>query len=341
MSQVNKGRAVIKGAESARNAPGADGTGEAEGGQRVRQLEVGEQGHGQRLDNYLLRECGGVPRTRLYKAIRRGEVRVNKGRARPATRLSAGDTVRLPPFSMAERPRPVAPPGWQERLAQAIIHEDADLLVVNKPARLAVHGGSGLQFGLIETLRAMRPEVRFLELVHRLDRETSGLLLVAKRASALRALHELLRGEGGITKRYLALVHGRWPRHLRSVEAPLLRSERASGERIVRVSREGKASVTEFRVQRASRSASLIEAYPLTGRTHQIRVHARHAGHAILGDEKYGNESSAACAEALGLRRLFLHAAGLRFRLGDRDYRLEAPLDDELQGVLERCFRSS
>ena len=187
----------------------------------------------------------------------------------------------------------------------------------------------------------MRPEARFLELVHRLDRETSGLLLVAKRASALRALHELLRREGGITKRYLALVHGRWPRHLRSVEAPLLRSERASGERIVRVAREGKPSVTEFRVQRASRGVSLIEAYPLTGRTHQIRVHARHAGHVILGDDKYGNESSAACAESLGLRRLFLHAAGLRFNLGERDYHLEAPLDRELQGVLERCFSSS
>jgi 23S rRNA pseudouridine955/2504/2580 synthase len=307
----------------------------------VRQLEVGEQGDGQRLDNYLLRECSGVPKTRLYKAIRRGEVRVNKGRARPATRLSAGDTVRLPPFSVTERPRTVAPPGWQDRLVQAIVHEDDELLVVNKPSGLAVHGGSGLQFGLIETLRAMRPEARFLELVHRLDRETSGLLLIAKRASALRALHELLRRDGGIDKQYLALVHGRWPRHLRSVEAPLLRSERASGERIVRVARDGKPSVTEFRVQRATREVSLVEAYPLTGRTHQIRVHARHVGHPILGDSKYGVEASAACAEALGLRRLFLHAAGLRFRLGDRDYRLEAPLDDELRAVLERSFKSS
>ena len=307
----------------------------------MRQLEVGEQGDGQRLDNYLLRECSGVPKTRLYKAIRRGEVRVNKGRARPATRLSAGDMVRLPPFSVTERPRTVAPPGWQDRLVQAIVHEDDELLVVNKPSGLAVHGSSGLQFGLIETLRAMRPEARFLELVHRLDRETSGLLLIAKRASALRALHELLRRDGGIDKQYLALVHGRWPRHLRSVEAPLLRSERASGERIVRVARDGKPSVTEFRVQRATREVSLVEAYPLTGRTHQIRVHARHVGHPILGDSKYGVEASAACAEALGLRRLFLHAAGLRFRLGDRDYRLEAPLDDELRAVLERSFKSS
>jgi len=307
----------------------------------VRQLAVGEQGDGQRLDNFLLRECPGVPKTRLYKAIRRGEVRVNKGRAKPATRLSAGDTVRLPPFSMSERTRPVAPPGWQDRLAQAVVHEDDDLLVVNKPSGLAVHGGSGLQFGLIETLRAMRPEARFLELVHRLDRETSGLLLIAKRASVLRALHELLRREGGVNKRYLALVHGRWPRHLRSVEAPLLRSERASGERIVRVARDGKPSATEFRLQRAARGLSLVEAYPLTGRTHQIRVHASHVGHPVLGDDKYGNDSSASCAESLGLKRLFLHAAGLDFRLGERDYRLEAALDDELGGVLERSFRNS
>jgi 23S rRNA pseudouridine955/2504/2580 synthase len=307
----------------------------------VRQLQVGEQGNGQRLDNFLLRECSGVPKTRLYKAIRRGEVRVNKGRARPATRLNAGDTVRLPPFSVAERLRPVAPPGWQERLAQAIVHEDADLLVVDKPSGLAVHGGSGLQFGLIETLRAMRPEDRFLELVHRLDRETSGLLLIARRPAALRALHELLRREGGIRKHYLALVLGRWPRHLRSVEAPLRRSERASGERIVRVARDGKPSVTEFRVQRATPGVSLVEAYPLTGRTHQIRVHAQHAGHPVLGDEKYGNESAAARTGSLGLRRLFLHAAGLSFRLGDRQYHLEAPLDAELQAVLERAFRSS
>lgn len=282
-----------------------------------------------------------MPKTRLYKAIRRGEVRVNKGRAKPATRLNAGDRVRVPPFSIAERPRPVAPPGWQERLDAAIVHEDGEILVINKPSGLAVHGGSGLQFGLIETLRAMRPNTSFLELVHRLDRETSGLLLIAKRTSALRALHELLRSEGGIDKKYLALVHGRWPRHLRSVEAPLLRSERASGERIVRVAREGKPSLTEFRAQRATQALSLVEASPVTGRTHQIRVHARHVGHPILGDDKYGTDASAECAGTLGLRRLFLHAAGLRFRLGNRDYRLEAPLDDELSEALERSFTSS
>jgi 23S rRNA pseudouridine955/2504/2580 synthase len=298
---------------------------------------VGERGDGQRLDNYLLRECPGVPKTRLYKAIRKGEVRVNKGRARPERRLANGDVVRLPPLASDTRAPAVAPPDWQRRLANAVLFEDDNLLVVNKPAGLAVHGGSGLSFGLIETLRSLYGEHDFLELVHRLDRDTSGLLLVARRPATLRELHALLRREGGIDKRYLALVGGRWPKHLRSITAPLQRDQLKSGERMVRVAQGGRPSLTEVRVQRAHKACSLIEARPITGRTHQIRVHAAHAGHPVLGDPKYADAHSEALARSLALRRLFLHAAELRFRLGDRSYAFDAPLDDELQSVLQRA----
>ena len=304
----------------------------------MRLLTVDERGDGQRLDNYVLRQCPDVPKTRLYRAMRKGEIRVNKGRARPEQRLATGDVVRLPPLTVASSTaKAAAPPGWQKRLADAIVHEDRDLLVVSKPAGLAVHGGSGLSFGLIETLRQMFPEERNLELVHRLDRETSGLLLIAKRPAALRELHALLRRRDGVDKRYLALVSGRWPRAQRRVEAPLAKLERGSGERVMCVSGEGKPSLTEFRIVDALPGTTLIEAKPVTGRTHQIRVHALHAGHPLLGDEKYANESSREMAPALGLRRLFLHAHSLRFRLGDRDYSLQAPLDSELEEVLEKA----
>jgi len=304
---------------------------------RARQLVVGERGDGQRLDNYLLRECPGVPRTRLYKAIRKGEVRVNKGRARPERRLAHGDVVRLPPLAADKRAPAVAPPDWQRRLADAVVYQDDALLVVNKPAGLAVHGGSGLNFGLIETLRSLRGEHEFLELVHRLDRDTSGLLLIARRPATLRELHALLRRDDGIDKRYHALVSGRWPRHRRSVTAPLQRDQLRSGERVVRVAKGGRESLTEFRLLEAGSDCSLVEARPVTGRTHQIRVHAAHAGHPVLGDAKYSDPSGQTVAERLGLRRLFLHAAGLRFSLADRRYEFAAPLDDELSAVLERA----
>jgi 23S rRNA pseudouridine955/2504/2580 synthase len=303
----------------------------------VRFLTVDERGDGQRLDNFVLRECPAVPKTRLYRAMRKGEIRVNKGRAKPDQRLALGDIVRLPPLQTPE-PRQIgaAPPGWQERLAASVVFEDDQLLAINKPSGLAVHGGSGLQFGLIETLRAMRPETRFLELVHRLDRETSGLILIAKRPAALKALHALLRGRGGIDKRYLALTQGRWPRHLRLIEAPLQRFERKSGERQVRVAREGKPSQTEFRIRESFRTTTLVEARPITGRTHQIRVHALHAGHPILGDNKYANAESEELTRELQLKRLFLHAESLAFRLDNKSYELFAPLDSELQSILDR-----
>lgn len=270
--------------------------------------------------------------------MRKGEIRVNKGRVKPHQRLRRGDRLRLPPLQSAEAAPPaIAPHDWQQRLAQSIVHDDGLLLAVNKPSGIAVHGGSGLQFGLIETLRAMFPRERYLELVHRLDRETSGLVLVAKRPSALRELHARLRERGGIDKRYLALASGRWPAVLREVEAPLLKVETASGERRVRVAREGKPSLTAFRVERRLAGCTLVEARPVTGRTHQIRVHARHAGHPLLGDERYADEASTALASRLELRRLFLHAAGLSFVLDGRRYDLEAPLDNELRGVVTRA----
>jgi 23S rRNA pseudouridine955/2504/2580 synthase len=302
----------------------------------VQWLTVDERGEGQRLDNFVLRHMPAVPKTRLYRAMRKGEIRVNKRRAKPEQRLALGDEVRLPPLATpAPGPKAVAPPGWQERIADAVVYEDEQLLAINKPSGLAVHGGSGLDFGLIETLRTMRPKDRYLELVHRLDRETSGLILVARRPAALREMHRLLRDRGVVEKRYVALVSGRWPRALRSVEAPLQKRERSSGERIVHVAQGGKTSLTEFRILEQFSRCTLVEAMPITGRTHQIRVHAQHARHPILGDDKYYDATSRDLAVALGAKRLFLHARALRFRLGDRDYDLQAALGPELETVLE------
>lgn len=329
--QIKEGRLTIK--DGSTQMPPAENAARA----RVRTLTVDERGAGQRIDNFVLRECPKVPKTRIYRAFRKGEIRLNKGRVKPDRRLQEGDLVRLPPLTIAVgAPKGVAPKGWQDRLRDAIVHEDENLLAINKPSGLAVHGGSGLQFGLIETLRLMLPEERNLELVHRLDRETSGLILIAKRTRALKALHELLRRPGSIDKRYLALVSGRWPRHLVDVQAPLLRYERRSGERMVRVAKEGKASHTEFRVRDTFADCSLVEAKPLTGRTHQIRVHAAYTGHPLLGDAKYSGDHESELAARLGLKRLFLHAESLKFRLFDQGYSLQAPIDRELMSIIDK-----
>ena len=318
-------------------ASGDGGRGRPTERSAVRLVTVTARSDGQRLDNFLLRELPGVPKTRLYKALRKGEIRVNKGRAKPGQRLAEGDTVRLPPLHQpARRKPPPVPWYWADRLAGRIVLEDEDLLVIDKPAGLAVHGGSGVNLGLIECLRQVRPDDRDLELVHRLDRDTSGLILVARRPRVLKELHAKLRGDG-VEKVYLALVAGRWPRGLSEVDAPLEKQARASGERVVRVAAAGRRSVTRFRVVERFRHATLVEARPLTGRTHQIRVHALHAGHPLVGDVKYQGEREAALAEAGGLGRLFLHAWRLRFSLGDppRCYDLEAPLDEDLERFLE------
>ncbi len=373
----------------------------------MRQVEVGVEEQGQRLDKTLAQLLPGVPRSRLFRLIRRGEVRVNGHRARPEQRLVAGDRLRLPPVHSAApagaapggavsagagsggaspsaggadarvagavtalAPRGV-PAGLIRAVEGAIIHADERLLVLDKPAGLAVHGGSGLSFGVIEALRASRPE-ETLELVHRLDRDTSGILLIARRRSALRTLHALLR-EGQVRKSYLALVAGRWQLGHRRIDAPLRTDLRVGGERTVRVARAGtgrgegargaaarggagerggtsgrgssggahaaKPALTEFRlIEHYGARASLLEAALHTGRMHQIRVHAAHAGHPIIGDDKYGDPSANAELRALGLRRMFLHAHACSFLWPDSgvEQSFSAPLPAELARLLER-----
>jgi len=305
----------------------------------VRQLLIEADSAGQRLDNYLLKVLKGVPRTRIYRGLRKGEFRINKGRVKADYRLVEGDVLRVPPLHQPEPGAPPVIPGfWAGEIQDRIVHEDAGLLVVNKPSGLAVHGGSGLNFGLIECLRQLRPQDRYLELVHRLDRDTSGLIMIARKPAILRELHRQLRGEG-VDKRYLALVAGRWPKERRIVEAPLQKNIVQSGERMVKVAKEGKASVTGFVVLEQFPEATLVEARPHTGRTHQIRVHAQFAGHPILGDDKYMDDATAALARRLGVKRLFLHARSLAFTLPDQPrLQLHATLDPELESILD-CMR--
>jgi len=287
------------------------------------QLDViSEEIAGQRIDNYLLTRLKGAPRTLIYRILRKGEVRVNKGRIKPDYRLQAGDSVRIPPVRLPAPNEPaLVGQGILNALEASILYEDKALIVVNKPAGLAVHGGSGLDFGVIEAMRQLRPQCDQLELVHRLDRDTSGCLMIAKRRSMLRHLHAALRGDDEtdrVTKRYIALVRGRWPGSTRRVHAPLLKNNLRSGERMVEVNPEGKESLTEFSVlRRFGDFATLVEARPITGRTHQIRVHAKHAGHPIAGDPKYGDDEFSQKIRALGGKRLFLHAASLTTDLPD------------------------
>lgn len=299
---------------------------------------------GQRLDNFLIALLKGVPKSKIYNVIRKGEVRVNKGRIKPEYKLVAGDSVRIPPIRTAEAGTVAkASNQMMSLLANSILFEDEGLLVVSKPPGLAVHGGSGITLGLIETLRQMRPEARHLELVHRLDRDTSGCVMVAKKRSYLRHLQAALRDKsagaiGGITKVYQALVIGEWSSRFHQVNQPLLKTEVAGGERIVRVHPEGKPSLTEFKLLRRYKGFSLIEARPITGRTHQIRVHAQYAGCALVGDEKYGNDEINAQMRDLGVKRLFLHASSLTFTLPESDELIcvEAPLPSDLAIPLSR-----
>ena len=271
--------------------------------------EVGEEGEAQRVDNYLTRLLKGVPKSHIYRILRSGEVRVNSGRVGPEHRLKIGDRLRVPPVRSAEREVPhSATTAVRTRLARCIVHEDESLLVIDKPSGMAVHGGSGISLGVIEQLRLERPEARFLELVHRLDRDTSGVLLIAKRRSALTNLHAQLR-EGRAQKFYLALVKGRWSPKRQSVTLPLHKYVRASsGERRVRVDAEGQAAHTVFRLQKGFAGFSLLEAELKTGRTHQIRVHLAHLGFPIAGDDKYGDFELNKDLSRKGLKRMFLHA---------------------------------
>lgn len=294
---------------------------------------------GQRIDNFLIRQLKGVPKSRIYRILRRGEVRVNKGRIDAGYRLRDGDTVRIPPLRQGPKQGVVGGPGSRARaqIANSILYEDSALLILNKPTGIAVHGGSGLSYGVIETLRALRPEARFLELVHRLDRETSGCLMVAKKRSMLRHLHSMIRANR-VVKRYVALLCGRWSGRMRLVNAPLRRNVAQGGERVVRIDPEGKASATRFKPIERYAEMTLAEAELLSGRTHQIRVHAAHIGHPVAGDSKYGDPLCNRVLRELGLRRLFLHASSVSLRLPDQDADLQvtAPLDSALSAVLER-----
>lgn len=306
---------------------------------RARRVRAGAEGDGQRLDNFLLRELKGVPRSRIYRLLRKGEVRVNGSRAKPDQRLSADDEVRLPPVRLepaAEGPRRLPAP-LQAQLESAILHEDDRILVLDKPSGLAVHGGSGLSFGAIEALRLMRPD-ESLELAHRLDRDTSGCLIITRTRPALRALHALLR-EGQVDKHYSCLMAGQWQLGRKVIEAPVLTHLRQGGARMVKVHAEGKAARTRFEPQRKfGRLATLMDVAIDTGRMHQIRVHAAFAGHPVAGDEKYGEREFNARMRELGLRRLFLHCREMAFCWPDTGERvqLQAPLAPDLAAVVER-----
>ena len=281
---------------------------------KVQWVTVDESKEGQRLDNFLSNQLKGLPKGRIYKMIRTGEVRINKGRCKPDSRVSSGDIVRIPPVDLAPTKEAIAHRGIQMKLSDALLYEDEDVLVLNKPSGLAVHGGSGLSTGLIEQLRLARPNEKFLELVHRLDRETSGCLLVARRPSALRRLHQQLRDQDkGLQKRYLALVAGKWPQYLVDVEAPLEKFERG-GERIVQVTERGKPSHTRIRPLEALAGCTLVEAEPVTGRTHQIRVHASYYKHAVLGDTKYQHDDSRDQWRQRGINGLCLHSRSIGFQ---------------------------
>ncbi len=304
----------------------------------VRRIDVSAGHAGQRIDNFLLRHFKSVPRSRVYRLLRRGEVRVNGRRMKPDYRLAEGDRLRLPPVRTGAPPSEArVPHALIDRINRAIVHEDDGLLVINKPAGLAVHGGSGLSFGVIEALRAARPS-ESLELVHRLDRDTSGCLLVARRRSALRTLHALLR-EGAVEKRYLALVAGHWQLGRKRIDVPLKTRQLQGGERVVKAHVAGKRSATEFRpVQFYGTRATLLEATIETGRTHQIRVHAAHAGHPVAGDDKYGDRAWNESMRKLGLDRMFLHAQTVSFVWPESglEFTASVPLDDELKTVLDR-----
>jgi 23S rRNA pseudouridine955/2504/2580 synthase len=297
----------------------------------VRHERIDEAAAGQRIDNFLLRLAKGVPKSHVYRILRSGEVRVNGGRVQQTYRLRDGDEVRIPPIRIAEPTRTAPAPAGKPL---PVVYEDDALMVIDKPSGKAVHGGSGVSYGVIEQLRVQRPEVRLLELAHRLDRETSGLLIIAKKRSALTALHDMLR-DGKVEKRYLTLVPGRWSNPLQHVKVSLHKYLTADGERRVRVSEDGKPAHSVVRLVKRWADYSLLEVELKTGRTHQIRVHLAHLGFPLCGDDKYGDFALNKRLEGEGLKRMFLHAAKLSFvhpLTGER-MSFEAPLPDDLQ-----CF---
>ena len=304
---------------------------------RVRYCQIESDQAGQRVDNFLMRELGGVPKTLVYRILRKGEVRVNKGRVKPEYRMQAGDEVRIPPVQVESKPEAFVDARSIDSIEIPILYEDNALLVVNKPSGLAVHGGSGLSFGLIELLRQQRPHEKYLELAHRLDRETSGVLLLAKSRKALMSLHTQLR-ERHTEKHYLALLCGRL-RKTREINVALRKNTLQSGERVVRVdTADGRAALSRFKPITQFAGATFVDVEIMTGRTHQIRVHAQHAGLPLAGDAKYGERDCNQRMRLLGLKRLFLHASELQLRhpLSEESLCFRAPLATDLQHVLDR-----
>ena len=310
---------------------------------KARRIAIDEEQAEQRLDNFLFRELKGVPKGHVYRLLRTGQVRVNGCRAKPDYRLASGDEVRIPPVRQAEITPPVRPGSRQlAALQAAILFEDEQLLVINKPAGMAVHGGSGVSFGVIEALRTLWPEQRSLELVHRLDRDTSGCLIIAKKRSTLRALHAAMR-EGAVEKRYLALLAGGWSGSERQVRLALEKNVLQNGERRVRVAEAGKPAESRFQPLQTFKNATLVEVTIMTGRTHQIRVHAAHLQHPVAGDDKYGDREANRYFRSLGLKRMFLHARSLGFTqpVSGEAVRVSALLDHNLKNVLDRLEKDA
>jgi len=303
------------------------------GNSSVQLIQISQRNHDQRLDNFLLSQLKGVPKSRIYKLLRSGQVRVNKGRKKPAYRLQSGDEVRIPPVRMTEKSSELAPRYLLDSVEQNLLLEDESILVINKPAGLAVHSGSNIPFGVIEILRQLRPEADMLELVHRLDRDTSGCLVIAKTRPALTRLHEMFRRERAMEKIYRAVLAGRWQGGEQLVDAPLRKNTLQGGERMVCVDPAGKPAQSLFTPLDYYNAATYAEITLYTGRTHQIRVHAAHVGHAVGGDPKYGDKAFNQYLKNNNLKRMFLHAYRLRFEL-DRTYDLVAPLDPDWHRLL-------
>lgn len=304
---------------------------------KVSYVNIHEDMAGQRIDNFLINRLKGMPKSHIYRLLRKGEVRVNKKRITASYKLIAGDCLRLPPLYLAEK-APLAPPSVSTKslLSGRILYEDADVMIINKPAGMSVHVGSTVRLGVIEALRNMYPKLVNLELAHRLDAETTGCLILAKKKRVLRELHTLLR-EGKVTKLYWALTQGVWKKNEQRVDLPLHKHYRDGGKHVVEVSRLGKSALTVFTPLKVLSQASLVEAKLFTGRTHQIRVHAAHQGHPIAGDDRYGDPAFNKLARQLGLKRMFLHARAISFVLPSTNQRIsvEAPLDEALTAALD------
>ncbi|MFW2572193.1 RluA family pseudouridine synthase [Legionella sp. 29fVS95] len=306
----------------------------------VRYTEISADEEGQRLDNYLMRILKGVPKSHIYRIIRAGEVRINKKRAQASSRLMQGDCVRIPPVRTSQGKDIFVGEKLEQRLRESILFEDNSLLVINKPASIAVHGGSGLSLGVIEALRKTRDDLSYLELVHRLDKETSGCLLLAKKRSMLRAIQALLEARE-VQKTYWALLSNSWQgKKTKLVDAALEKNTLKSGERVVAVKEEGKASQTSFKLLENYQQACWVEASPKTGRTHQIRVHSAYLGHPIVGDEKYGTEELITGLESVK-SRLYLHARAIQFNLNGKNYLFEANLDERFAETLKKLRAGS